>query len=450
MPGLTDLHPYQRTAVKWILDHPRCALFLDMGLGKTIITLTAIDELMYNRHEISRVLVVAPLRVARDTWADELEQWSHVQHLSTSIVLGTPTQRTAALHAEADIYITSRDLIRWVVQQYTPKSWPFDMLVLDELSSFKSAKSQRFKALKKVAGSSKRVVGLTGTPTSNGLEDLWSQLFLIDGGERLGRTLTRYREEYFWSIPMATFNLYKPKPDSLERVTERISDICLSMQAKDYLDLPPVQYIPMRVTLSSKTRRAYDTLRREMLLTLPPNKAIPASNAAVLAGKLKQMTGGAIYDDEGGVAIIHSAKIDALKEIVELADDNILVAYEYRHEAKRIQAAIPTTVPLGSEESLGRWCRGEVRVGLANAQSLGHGLNLQRGGSIIVWFSLPWSLEIYKQFNARLARQGQDERVRVIHLIARETIDERVMQLLRTKQNTQTAIIEAVRAELMQ
>lgn len=448
MLDISNLHPYQRTCVEWILEHPRCALFVDMGLGKTITTLTAINELMYNRLEITRVLIIAPLRVARDTWADEIEQWSHVRHLSTSIALGTAKQRAAALEEDADIYITSRDNVKWLCDRYTAKTWPYDCVVIDELSSFKSPKSQRFKALKKVVSCSKRVIGLTGTPTSNGMMDLWSEMYLIDQGERLGDTLYRYRAAYFNAVQLPTFTLYKPRSGALKEVTDKISDICLSMQAKDYLQMMPVSYIPWRVTLSAKAAKGYEALKRDMILALPPDATIVANNAAVLAGKLKQYAGGAIYDDDGKVKELHSDKMDALKEIIEQADDNVLVAYEYRHELARLQRELPDAVLLGEGDTLRRWTDGEIHIGLANAQSLGHGLNIQRGGSIIVWYSMPWSLEIYQQFNARLYRQGQTRPVRIYHLIARNTIDERVMGVLRGKQTTQTAIIDAVRAEL--
>lgn len=448
MLDITDLHPYQSKCVEWILDHPKCALFLDMGLGKTITTLTAINELMYTRLEINKVLIIAPLRVARDTWVDEIEQWAHVRHLSTSLVLGTPRQRSSAIRRNADVYITNRDNVKWLTQCYTDDSWDFDCVVIDELSSFKSPKSQRFKALKRMITKCKRVIGLTGTPTSNGLEDLWSQIYLLDQGERLGKTLTTYRQSYFYAIQMSNFVLYKPRQGALQQVTDKITDICLSMRASDYLQMVPVRHIQWHVTLDDNVMRRYTELKEQMIVNLPPDKVAVADNAAVLANKLKQFAGGAVYDDEGNVTEIHAAKIDALKELLEQADDNVLIAYEYRHELQRLQEAIPEAVLLGEGDTLRRWSAGEIRVGLANAQSLGHGLNIQRGGSIIVWYTLPWSLEIYQQFNARLYRQGQTKPVRIYHLVARDTIDTHVLEVLRGKRTTQSAIIDAVRAEL--
>ena len=446
MLDASNLHDYQRQCIDWILEHPKCALFVDMGLGKTITTLTAINELMYNRHEISRVLIVAPLRVARDTWVDEVQQWAHVRHLSVSVALGTPKQRTAALAKEADIYITSRDNIKWLVSQ--SKEWTYDCLVIDELSSFKSAKSQRFKSLKKVVHLTKRVIGLTGTPTSKGIEDLWSEIYLLDEGERLGKTLTEYRRNYMVAIPIQNYIIYKAQKGALERVSAKLTDICISMQARDYLHLIPAQKIETRITLDAKAVKLYDTLKQDNIIEVSADAVAVADNERVMVGKLKQVASGAIYDDQGKWHELHDCKLDALREIVEEADDNILIAYEYRHELERIQRELPDAVLLGEGDTLHRWCSGEISIGIANAQSLGHGLNLQRGGSIIVWYSLPWSLEIYQQFNARLNRQGQTKCVRIYHLIARNTIDEVIMQVLNGRYKTQEAIINAVRAEI--
>lgn len=446
MLDASNLHDYQRQCIDWILEHPKCALFVDMGLGKTITTLTAINELMYNRHEISRVLIVAPLRVARDTWVDEVQQWAHVRHLSVSVALGTPKQRTAALAEEADIYITSRDNIKWLVAQC--KEWTYDCLVIDELSSFKSAKSQRFKSLKKVVHLTKRVIGLTGTPTSKGIEDLWSEIYLLDEGARLGKTLTEYRRNYMVAIPIQNYMIYKAQKGALERVSAKLTDICISMQARDYLHLIPAQKIETKITLNAKAVKLYDTLKQDNIIEISADAVAVADNERVMVGKLKQVASGAIYDDQGKWHELHDCKLEALREIVEEADDNILIAYEYRHELERIQRELPDAVLLGEGDTLQRWCRGEISVGIANAQSLGHGLNLQRGGSIIVWYSLPWSLEIYQQFNARLNRQGQTKCVRIYHLIARNTIDEVIMQVLNGRYKTQEAIINAVRAEI--
>lgn len=446
MLDASNLHDYQRQCIDWILEHPKCALFVDMGLGKTITTLTAINELMYNRHEISRVLIVAPLRVARDTWVDEVQQWAHVRHLSVSVALGTPKQRTAALAEEADIYITSRDNIKWLVSQC--KEWPYDCIVIDELSSFKSAKSQRFKSLKKVVHLTKRVIGLTGTPTSKGIEDLWSEIYLLDEGARLGKTLTEYRRNYMVAIPIQNYMIYKAQKGALERVSAKLTDICISMQAKDYLHLVPAQKIETKITLNAKAVKLYDTLKHDNIIDVSADAVAVADNERVMVGKLKQVASGAIYDDQGKWHELHGCKLEALREIVEEADDNILIAYEYRHELERIQRELPDAVLLGEGDTLQRWCRGEISVGIANAQSLGHGLNLQRGGSIIIWYSLPWSLEIYQQFNARLNRQGQTKCVRIYHLIARNTIDEVIMQVLNGRYKTQEAIINAVRVEI--
>lgn len=438
-------HHYQEIATAMIVNHPYCALLLDMGLGKTVSTLTAID-LLFDRIEIARVLIVAPKRVAEHTWPDEIRKWDHLQHLRCSVAVGTAAERREALARDADIYVINRENVPWLVDEIGRKPWPYDMVVLDELSSFKSHTAQRFKALRRVRGGMARVVGLTGTPTSNGLLDLWPQMYLIDEGKRLGRTFSGYRARYFDPDKRNRVQVWtwKPKPGAEEDIYRTIGDIALSMQAKDLLHLPERTDVDVPVALPAPARQAYERLEQELVLQLPEG-VVQASQAATLLNKLLQMAGGCAYGEDGAVVPVHEAKLDALEDLVEQANGKpVLVYYGYRHERERIMQRIPQAEDLDPD----RWCAGEQPVALAHPASCGHGLNLQAGGSIMIWYSLPWSLELYEQANARLYRQGQTDPVRIYHLIASGTVDEQVKAALQRKAIGQTALLEALKAKV--
>ena len=450
-------HEYQTTAINTILEKPRCGLFLDMGLGKTVITLTAVERLMYDSFEISRVLVIAPLRVAEDTWSRECEKWEHLRQLTISKILGTPAQRRAALAAKADIYVINRENVVWLCNEL--KHWFFDMVVIDELSSFKSPKAQRFRALRKVIGGSRRVVGLTGTPAPNGLIDLWSEMYLIDGGERLGRTVTGYRERYF--VPdkrnQTTIFTYKPKQGAEEAIRAKLADICVSMKAEDgtnsfvQLTLPERIDCVTAVKLTPAQRKAYDKFERDMYIEFTEgctNEFVPVSavSAAALTNKLLQYSNGAMYKDDGSYIETGEGKLDALGEIIEAANGApILCFYSYRHDLERIKRRFPQAVKLESAEHIAAWNEGRIQLLLAHPAGAGHGLNLQAGGNIIVWFGLTWSLELYQQANARLHRQGQQRAVIVHHLLTENTADERVYRSLRDKSAVQDELLEALK-----
>lgn len=443
-----DLHPYQRHCVEHICKTPHCALFLDMGLGKTVSTLTAIETLLNDEYAITRVLIIAPKRVAQSTWSDELSKWSHLSRLTLSKILGTETQRRHGADADADLYVINRENIAWLVANYA-KRWRWDCIVIDELSSFKSHSSQRFRALKLVRAKARRIIGLTGTPTPNGMHDLWAQMFLIDGGERLGKTIGAYRREYFTEgrrSAQVVFD-YKLRGGAEEQIRQRLADIAISMSKEDYLTLPDCITQDVPVTLSDAEYKRYKTFERSQVLELL-GQEITAANAATLAGKLSQWANGVIYDEEHEAHELHDAKLDALREIVDVAPGNVLVAYAYQHDRARILSALRAYEPmeLNSEEDLKRWNSGTARVLIGHPASMGHGLNIQAGGSVIVWFGLTWSLELYMQFNARLHRQGQDKPVIIHHLITRGTIDERIVQRLQDKRRTQDALMDAVRA----
>lgn len=438
-------HHYQEIATAMIVNHPYCALLLDMGLGKTVSTLTAID-LLLDRIEISRVLIVAPKRVAEHTWPAEIRKWDHLQHLRCSVAVGTAAERREALARDADIYVINRENVPWLVDEIGRKPWPYDMVVLDELSSFKSHTAQRFKALRRVRGGMARVVGLTGTPTPNGLLDLWPQMYLIDEGKRLGRTFSGYRARYFDPDKRNRVQIWtwKPKPGAEEDIYRTIGDIALSMQAKDLLHLPERTDVDVPVALAAPARQAYERLERELVLQLPEG-VVQASQAATLLNKLLQMAGGCAYGEDDAVVPVHGAKLDALEDLVEQANGKpVLVYYGYRHERERIMERIPQAQDLDPD----RWCAGEQPVALAHPASCGHGLNLQAGGSIMIWYSLPWSLELYEQANARLYRQGQTDPVRIYHLIASGTVDEQVKAALQRKAIGQTALLEALKAKV--
>lgn len=441
-------YSYQEYALKFILNSKAAGIFLDCGLGKTVITLTAIAELMHNRFEISKALVIAPLRVAENVWDVEAKKWDHLKHLRVAKVLGSEKKRIQALNTNADIYVINRENTKWLVDYYK-KDWPFDMLVLDELSSFKSHRAKRFKALRKVRPLCKRVVGLTGTPAPNGLIDLWAQVYLLDSGQRLGKTISGYRERYFLPDKRNQHVIfsYKPKEGAEEAIYKKLSDICISMKNRDYLTLPERMDNILEINLPPKVLEQYRQLERDLLLPLLEGDIV-AGSAAVLTNKLLQITGGAVYDEEKKVQILHDEKLKALEDLVEATNGKpVLVYYNYRHELERIQKQFLCRV-LDTAKDMEDWNKGEIPVMLAHPASAGHGLNLQNGGSTIIWFGLPWSLELYQQANARIHRQGQKNTVVVHHLVAKETIDEDVMQVLAKKQAGQEALLQAVKARV--
>lgn len=444
------LHPYQEYSKNFILDHPYCALLLDMGLGKTLASLTAIDELLNTFEVTDNVLVIAPLSVAKQTWTDEIDKWDNLNHLTFSKILGKPQERIAALHKKADVYLINRENVEWLVE-YFGHSWPFKTVIIDELSSFKSSKAKRFKALRKVRPRMDRVVGLTGTPSPNSLMDLWSQIYLLDQGERLGKTITSYRNKYF--VPdQKNGNIvysYRLIPGAEEAIYRNIDDICVSMKAKDYLKLPPRTDNVVDVELSATDTKKYKELEREYVLELGTSDVV-ASNAATLSNKLLQLSNGCIYDENGDPKVIHQKKLDALEEIIEASQGQpVLVFYQYKHDLTRIQKRFKEAKVLDvSAGDIQKWNAGKIPILLAHPQSAGHGLNLQQGGHIIVWFGLTWSLEFYQQANARLDRQGQKEPVIIHHLVTKGTIDEQVMRALKNKEVGQEALMAAVKAKI--
>lgn len=448
MLQVSQLHPYQAHCVEHIMKHPQCALLLDMGLGKTVSTLTAIERLMNEEFAISRVLVIAPKRVAQSTWSDEIAKWGHLSSLSVSKILGTEAQRRAAVASEADIYVINRENIAWLVSNYY-KGWRWDCIVVDELSSFKSRTSQRFKALKFAREKARRIIGLTGTPAPNGLMDLWAQMYIIDGGERLGKTIGVYRNMYFSEGARSghvVFN-YNLRKGAEEAIRSKIADIAISMVKEDYLTLPSCIVRDVSVELSEAEYKRYKAFERTQVMELLGTE-ISAINAASLTGKLSQWANGAIYDEEKNVYELHSAKLEALKDIVDTAQSNVLIAYAYQHDRGRIYNALAEYAPreLNSHEDLEAWNRGEIKVLIGHPASMGHGLNIQAGGHVIVWFGLTWSLELYMQFNARLHRQGQDKPVIIHRLITKNTVDERIADSLSKKKVGQDGLMEAVKA----
>ena len=441
-------HDYQTFAVNHILKNEVAALLLDMGLGKTAITLTAIERLMYQELEIRKVLIVAPLRVAKNTWPAEIQKWDHLQGLTWSVITGTHQERMAALRKKADIYIVNRENVQWLVDS-SGMPFDFDMLVLDELSSFKSWQAKRFKSLMAVRPFVKRVVGLTGTPTSNGLMDLFAEFKLLDMGQRLGRFIGQYRNAFFRPdrVNGPIVYTYKPLPGAEEEIYRRISDITISMKACGHLKMPELIINKVPVTLDPDEREVYDSFRKDLVAEVKDTE-INAANAAVLSGKLLQMASGAIYDEERNVLPIHERKLDCLEDLIEAANGKpMLIAYWFQHDADRIKKRFDVR-EIKTSKDIEDWNAGRVPVALIHPASAGHGLNLQAGGSTLVWFSLTWSLELYQQTNARLYRQGQENTVVIHHIIATDTIDERVMKALEHKDKTQEALIAAVRAEV--
>jgi SNF2 family DNA or RNA helicase len=436
-------HEYQKKAIEHILRHPKCALFLEMGLGKTVITLTALTQIQRNK-----ALVIAPKRVVY-TWQTEVQKWEHTKDLTVSAIVGTPSQRKKALERDADLYLIGRDNVSWLADYYK-KRWPFDVVIIDELSSFKNPRSIRFRSFRRVLPYVKRLIGLTGTPAPNSLIDLWAQLYLLDKGERLGKTLTGYRERYFLPDKRNQHIVYswKLKPGADQAIHSKLSDICISMKADDWLDLPERITNEIRVALPMTIKEKYRQLEKELLLPFS-NGDVVANTAATLSSKLLQMANGAVYDENGEVQSIHEEKLNALEDLIEAANgEPVLVFYSYKHDFQRIKERFPKAKTLESSEDIERWNRREIDILLAHPASAGHGLNLQAGGHIVVWFGLTWSRELYEQANARLDRQGQKQRVIVHHLICEGTMDEQVLKALERKGSTQTALMDAVKAKI--
>ena len=439
-------YDYQTFATNFVLEHPACGLILDMGLGKSVITLTALWSLLLDSFDVGKVLVVAPKRVAENTWPTELKKWEHLDGLTWSLVLGSEKDRRAALQRRAKIYIINRENVTWLVDNYR---WDFDTLVIDELSSFKSSKAQRFRALKRVRPRISRVIGLTGTPQPNGLLDLWPQMYLLDMGQRLGRFVGGYRERFF--LPdkrnREVIYSYKPKEGAEEKIYELISDICISMKAADYLDMPELVASRVEVQMNAKEQKLYEGFERDMVLHLKDGD-LDAVNAAALSGKLVQMANGAVYGENRKVHHIHDRKLDALEDIIEAANGKpLLVAYWYKHDLERIRQRFEVRT-IDTPKDIADWNEGKIPVALIHPASAGHGLNLQDGGSTIVWFGLTWSLELYQQLNARLWRQGQKHTVVIQHIVVAGTHDEDIMNALEKKDMSQTALIAAVKARI--
>jgi len=442
-------HNYQQYAIDYIESHSISAVLLDMGLGKTSITLTAINDLLFDSFDVHKVLVVAPLRVARDTWSAEIEKWSHLKNLRYSVVVGTERERCKALSIPADIYIINRENVQWLVED-SGFSFDFDMAVIDELSSFKNHQSKRFKAFMKVRPKLKRVVGLTGTPAGNGLMDLYAEFRLLDMGERLGRFISQYRDAYFQPDKRNGMIIYsyKPLPYAEQQIYDRISDITISMKATDHLKMPELISSEYTVQLTEKQKENYEKLKKELVLTSDDNE-VTAANAAALSNKLSQMASGAVYSDDGSIVEVHNGKLDALEDIIESMNGKpLLVAYWFKHDLERIIKRFDVR-EIKSSKDISDWNSGKIPVALIHPASAGHGLNLQSGGSTLVWFSLPWSLELYQQTNARLWRQGQTANTVVIqHIITKDTIDANILNALKSKDTTQAELISAVKATL--
>ena len=441
-------HEYQTYATNFILEHPVAAVLLEMGLGKSVITLTAIYELMLNRFEIQKVLVIAPLRVARDTWPAEIEKWEHLAGLTYSVAIGTEAERLAALRRPAHLYLINRENVDWLITK-SGIPFDFDMVVIDELSSFKSHAAKRFKSLLKVRPTVKRMVGLTGTPSSNGLMDLWAEFRILDMGQRLGRYITHYRNNFF--VPdkrnQQMIFSYKPRAGAEDAIYRLISDITISMRSADFLKMPECIINEVPVALSEKEWSVYQALKEDMVVDLK-DEEIDAVNAAVLSGKLLQMANGAVYNEEKDIIHIHDRKLDALEDLIEGANGKpVLVAYWYNHDLQRIKERFSVR-EIKTSQDIKDWNNGDIPVAVIHPASAGHGLNIQFGGSTIIWFGLTWSLELYQQTNARLWRQGQKSTVVIHHIIAKDTIDEDVMKALRKKEKIQSVLIDSVKARI--
>ena len=441
-------HEYQTYATDFILTHPISAILIQMGLGKSVITLNAIYDLCLDSFYIRKVLVIAPLRVCSGVWPAEIQKWDHLKGLTYSVAVGSETERRAALQQTTDIHIINRENVQWLIEE-SGLPFDYDMIVIDELSSFKSYQAKRFKSLMKVRPLVQRIVGLTGTPSSNGLMDLWAEFRLLDMGKRLGRFITHYRDEFFQPDKRSGMQVfsYKPRFGAEDEIYRRISDITISMKSTDYLQMPECLMNEARVTLSDNERKDYDTLRKELVLTLG-DEEIDAVNAAALSGKLCQMANGAVYSEDKRSIHLHDRKLDMLEDLIEGANGKpVLVAYWYKHDLERIRKRFKVR-EIKTTGDIDDWNAGAIPVGLIHPASAGHGLNLQAGGSTLIWFGLTWSLELYQQTNARLWRQGQTDTVVIHHIITQGTIDEQIMKALQSKDKTQAALIEAVKADL--
>lgn len=448
-------HEYQKHCLQRIIDTKKIGLYIDMGLGKTVTTLTAIKELKYERLQVRKILVIAPKKVAESTWSKEKDKWDHTKMLRVSKVLGSTAKRIQALNTPADLYITNRENVVWLVDYYR-NAWPFDMVVIDESSSFKNHKSKRFKALASISGKITRLVELTGTPSPNGLEDLWAQVYLLDGGERLEKRYTQFRERYFnpGDRGQNIIYNYKPKIGSEQAILDKISDICISMKSEDYLQLPDLIEDVIHVELDPKARKAYDDLERQMVLALPEEEdEISVTSAAALSNKLLQLANGAVYDEGHSVHSVHDCKIEAFMELVEsLNGKPALVFYNFQHDKDRIKAALEKTGlrvrELKTPQDENDWNAGQIDILLAHPASCAYGLNLQQGGNHVIWFGLTWNYELYSQANKRLHRQGQTEKVIIHHLVCSGTRDEDVMEAISRKDDVQNWVMESLKARI--
>ena len=438
-------HDYQKFAVDFIETHPQAAVLLECGLGKTSITLTALNDMMFDRFEVHKVLIIASIRVCRNSWAAEIEKWDHLKGMTYSLVLGSREQRLAALRRKADLYIINRENVQWLIES-SGMPFDFDMVVIDELSSFKNHQSKRFRALRNVRPFVKRIVGLTGTPCSNGLMDLWAQFRLLDKGERLGKRIGQYRDAYF--TPDWNGFTYSPRPGAEKQIYSKIADISISMKTTDHLKMPELVMIADTVELDEATATIYKDMEQDMCLDFGGD-SITAANAGVLCGKLTQLASGAVYTDGSSVMRIHSHKLDALEDLLEAQNGKpALIAYWYKHERDSIMQRFDCR-EIKTNADIADWNKGKIPVALIQPSSAGHGLNLQSGGSTIIWYTMPWSLELYQQTNARLWRQGQQSETVVIqHIVIKGTVDEKILKALKSKDETQTALMSAVRAEL--
>ena len=451
-------HAYQAFCINYIKTHPVSALFLDMGLGKTVITLTAIRDLMLDELLVTKTLVIAPLRVARDTWPAETCKWDHLNDLDISVIVGDLRVRESAVSKSALIYIINRENIKWLVEYYERNGirWDFDCVVIDELSSFKNYHSQRFKWLRKMRPFVKRWIGLTGTPSSNGLMDLWAEIGILDGGQRLGRFIGRYRDAYFKPSSMnpntGVVYSYAPREGAEQQIYDRISDITISMKALDYLEMPECVYVNHEVQMSDQEKKLYDQLKSDLIIPLEDGD-IDAANAAALSNKLLQLSNGAVYDENGIVRVVHKRKLEMLEDMIEAANGQpVLIAYWFKHDHQRIMEHLTacgySPRDIRESEDIKDWNTGKMAVALIHPASAGHGLNIQEGGHILIWFGLTWSLELYQQTNARLWRQGQRDTVTIHHIVCENTVDEDVLNALSSKNVTQEKLIAAVKAQL--
>lgn len=439
-------HEYQKVAIKYMIENPKCGLLLDMGLGKSVIALSAVKLLRDECFTSVNNLIIAPKRVAIDTWPKEIEKWDHLKGFTYTLLTGSKKERIENLKKDVDFYIISRDLVTWLVE-YLKNDWFFDTVIIDELSSFKSNKSKRFKSLRQVMPRVKRVVGLTGTPKPNSYMDLWSEIYLLDQGERLEKTITKYRNKYFTMQTWGGFPSYKILPGADKEINKKISDICISMKAKDYLNLKEPKLIDIPITLSDKEMEQYKRLEKDYILQLEDDTEITALSGGALCTKLLQLSNGAIYDEDKKAKLIHESKIETLKELSE-SGENLLVFYSFKSDKERILNSIPTAVALDTKDDIDNWNKGKIKMLIAHPASAGHGLNLQQGGHVIVWFGQTWSLELFKQANARLYRQGQNEPVLIYRLISKGTIDEAVIKALKAKDKSQEALLSELKARI--